>query len=64
MATIKKISGYDLAFLKLYFVNLTSGHKFQTFYQAEITGNKAAKIASKLTGEELSYLIDKIEGMI
>lgn len=53
----------DVAFLKLYFVNLISGHKFNTFFQAEVTGNKAAKIASKLTGSELNYLINKIEAI-
>lgn len=54
----------DLAFNRLCFVNLVSGFKFDTFYQAEVTHNRAAQIAKKLTGKELEYLISKIENLL
>ena len=53
----------DVAFNKLYFVNLVSGHKFESFYHAKILQNRAALIADKLTGKELDYLIKQIEAL-
>ena len=53
----------DVAFLRLYFVNLVSGYKFNTFHHAVITGNRSAQIAEKMTGAELKYLIEHIEAL-
>ena len=54
----------DSAFNKLYFVNLISGHKFDTFFHAQLLHNTAAKIASKLPDKELDYLIKHIESIL
>jgi len=53
----------DLAWLRLYFVNLVSGYKFDTFHHAVIVGNRSAQIAEKMTGAELKYLIEHIEAL-
>lgn len=55
----------DIAFNKLYFVNLFAPNtdKEKTFQDAKFHYPRLAAIAEKLTGTELEFLIGKIEGI-
>ena len=55
----------DIAFNKLYFVNLfkNGDQKFVNFSAAENQGDRLAKIANELKPADLEFLIGKIESI-
>lgn len=56
----------DVAFHRLYFVNLLTGTgaKCKDFHEARYMYPSTAAIAEKLTGTELKHLTDQIESIL
>lgn len=67
MKPTEKLTPYDAAFNKCYFVNLLHGQpdlKCNDFAAAKHHFPRLSAIAEKLTDKELEYLIAKIENAL
>lgn len=54
----------DVAFIKLYFINLLNDEKFVSVFQARTLGNSIARIADCLTTEQVEILVYHIENIL